>query len=291
MAGMNSSIQKILSGVALCCMLFVAFIDAATAADGVLPTPSGLIAENKIITDGAPLAGVIANIFALDFLKSDGIDVRVNETDAARGIYSLIFKTCDIANTTRRIHPDELAEAGKCGINPVEHLIAQDAIAIVVHPANPLTGLTVDQIRKIYDGTYSNWKQVGGLNRPIVRLQLDRASGTQEIFSELVMKKRSVTRRTVTLLSIRWVKSYITTTPDAIGFIDHGLVDRSVKALPVNGIEQSSQQITDHTYPLRLNLYMYTNGQPFGVLRRFVEYAKTAQGRESLSAHGFIPGD
>jgi len=272
-------------------MLSALFVVAADAADVAPPAPSALISENRIITEGAPLTGVIANIFTLDFLKSDGIDVRVNETDASHGIYSLIYKTCDIANMTRRIHPAELADAKKNDINPVEHHIAMDAIAMVVHPDNPLNGLNIVQIRKIYDGSITNWKQLGGPDRPIVRLQLARTSGTQETFCDLVMKKRQITRRAVTLLSIRWVKNYITTTPSAIGFINHGLVDRSVKALLVNGIEQSSKHIKDHTYPLRLDLYMYTNGQPAGVLKRFVEYAKTPDGCADLVEYGFIPCD
>lgn len=264
---------------------------AADVTDTGSASPSGLIAENTITIESAASVALIADIFALEFLKTEGVIVKVKESDATRGIYSLIRGLSDIAGSTRRIHRNELTDAKKHGVTPVEHIVANDALAIIVHPANPLTGLTLEQIRKIYTGTYTNWKQVGGMNRPIVLLQREPTSGTQDMFHDVIMKNRPISKRALTGLSIRGVRSCVSHMPDAIGFVGHAFVDRSIKALLVNGADQSAQHIKDGTYPLRRKLYMYTNGQPVAVLKQFVEYSKTHQGQSALSENGFIPYD
>jgi len=281
--------------IALIILLFSAFdLSVLSAADmpGSAPSPpTNLITENTITIESAATVALIADLFAFDFLKTERIFVKVKESDATHSIYSLIYRLSDIAGSTRRINRSELLDAKKQGVTPVEHLVAKDALAIVVHPDNPLTGLTLDQIRKIYSGTFTNWKQVGGLNRPIVLLQRESTSGTQEMFRTVVMQNRPISKKVLTRLSIRGVRSCITHMPDAIGFLGHAFVDKTVKALLVNGVEQSALYINDETYPLCRKLYMYTNGQPVGVLKRFVEYPGTRQGRDKLVENNFIPCD
>ncbi|WP_076791157.1 phosphate ABC transporter substrate-binding protein [Chlorobium sp. KB01] len=283
-------VKKIFKSAALFSLLSSG-IAAAHGTDAVFTArtlQTGLIADNKIIVDGSPSTGLIANIFAMDFLKTDGIVVKVNESDSERGIYSLIYKNCDIATTTRPMHAKELAEAKREGVKPVQHIVAYDAIIMVVHPANSLSGLTLDQIRKIYTGTYTNWSQLGGPNRPIVLLQRENASGTQETFRDIVMGKSPISMRAITLFNNREIIGRIASTPNAIGMIGRGWIDNSVKTLLVNGVDHSTKTIKDESYPLHRLLYMYTNGQPTGVLKRFVDYSLTPEGQRSLSENGFI---
>ncbi|NTW69748.1 MAG: PstS family phosphate ABC transporter substrate-binding protein [Chlorobiaceae bacterium] len=284
-----SFIKSILLSFVLFSIAASGTLKAESAQIGALLSPTGLLSGNYIITDGAPSTGLIANLFAFDFLKTDGVVVRVNESDSERGIYTLIYKNCDIANTTRLINDKELAEARALGVNPVAHTVALGAIALVVHPGNPITGLTIDQIRKIYSGAYTNWKQVGGLNRPIVLLQREQGSGTEETFGDIVMGKTQLSMKVITLFNNREIRTRINATPNAIGYIGHGWIDKSVKALLVNGIDHTPETIKNRSYPLCRNLYMYTNGKPFGVLKRFVEYSSTFDGKERLIENGFIP--
>ncbi|NTW69749.1 MAG: phosphate ABC transporter substrate-binding protein [Chlorobiaceae bacterium] len=281
-----SFIKRILISAALFSMLTSGAVDARNKA-----ITSGLISDNKIIIDGAPSAGLIANLFAFDFLKTDGIIVRVNESDSERGIYGLIYKNSDIATTTRLIHDQELAEAKSRGLNPVEHIVARGAIVIAVNPDNSVTGLTIDQIRNIYSGVYTNWKEVGGKDRPIVLLQREKGSGTEETFGDIVMGKTPISMKVVTLFNNREIRTRINETPNSIGYIGHGWIDSSVKALLVNGIDHTTETIKDGSYPLSRNLYMYTNGKPFGVLQRFVEYSKTYEGMRGLAENGYVSAD
>ncbi|NHQ60231.1 PstS family phosphate ABC transporter substrate-binding protein [Chlorobium sp. BLA1] len=285
-----SIVKKIFKSAAFF-SLFSSGTMVAYGADSVVTAriqPTGLVADNKIIIDGSPSAGLVANVFAMDFLKTEGIVVKVNESDSERGIYSLIYKNCDIATTARPMRPQELAEAKREGVKPVQNVLAHDAIVMVVHPANTLSGLTIDQIRKIYTGTYTNWSQLGGPNRPIVLLQRENKSGTQETFTDVVMGKTPISMRAVTLFNNREIIGRIASTPNAIGMIGRGWIDNSVKTLLVNGVDHSPTTIKDKSYPLHRLLYMYTNGQPTGVLKRFVEYSTTPDGQRALSENGFI---
>ncbi|NTU44508.1 MAG: phosphate ABC transporter substrate-binding protein [Chlorobiaceae bacterium] len=281
-----SFIKRIGIGAALFSMFTSVGVDARNKA-----ITSGLVSDNKIIADGAPSAGLIANLFALDFLKTDGIVVRVNESDSERGLYGLIYKNCDIATTTRLLHDQELAEARSQGVNPVPHTVALGAIVIVVHPANSIKELSIDQIRNIYSGAYTNWKEVGGKDRPIVLLQREQGSGTEETFNDIVMGKTPLSMKVITLFNNREIRSRVNETPNAIGYIGHGWIDSSVKALLVNGIDHTPETIKDGTYPLCRPLYMYTNGKPFGVLQRFVEYSKTYEGQKAVIENGYVSAD
>jgi phosphate transport system substrate-binding protein len=104
------------------------------------------------------------------------------------GIAALINGTVGIANASRQIKSEEIEQAQVNGIDPLEHIIARDAIAVIVHPENPVSRLTLKQISDIYSGKFTNWKEVGGEDRPIVRLSRETNSGTHVYFLETVLR-------------------------------------------------------------------------------------------------------
>ena len=107
-------------------------------------------------------------------------EVRISVTGggSGTGISSLINKTVDLANASRGIKSEEISNANNNGVEPVEYVVARDAIAVIVHPENPIDELTLQQISDIYTGKLENWKQLGGGDRPIVRLSRETNSGT-----------------------------------------------------------------------------------------------------------------
>ncbi len=117
-------------------------------------------------------------------------DVRISVTGggSGTGIAALLNKTVDIANASRKIKQEEINQAKSNGVDPVEHIIARDAIAVIVNPENPVKQLTLKQISDIYSGKISNWSQVGGEDRPIVRLSRETNSGTHVYFLETVLR-------------------------------------------------------------------------------------------------------
>ncbi|MBE0697702.1 MAG: PstS family phosphate ABC transporter substrate-binding protein, partial [Anaerolineaceae bacterium] len=117
-------------------------------------------------------------------------EMRISVTGggSGTGIASLINGTVDIANASRQIKTEEVEDARKQGIEPVEHIIARDAIAVIVNPQNPVSELTLDQVSRIFRGQISNWKEVGGEDRPIVRISRETNSGTHVYFLEAVIR-------------------------------------------------------------------------------------------------------
>lgn len=246
-------------------------------------------AGNRLVLDGSTTVGPIAKAFASYYKKTTGVDVTVSESGSGNGAKSLINKSCDIANMSRPMKDNEEAAARSKGVRPVEHIVALDGLAVIVHPANRVSNLSRKQIRDIYSGRVTNWSAVGGPNAPIVMIQRESNSGTQDSFKELVMgKELPISKRAETQASNGAVKSRVASTPTAIGFIGHGFVDGSVKALDVDGVEATIQTVKSGRYPISRPLFMYTNGQPTGNVKAFIDLPKTAEGKKIISEVGFV---
>ncbi|MCG8376783.1 MAG: phosphate ABC transporter substrate-binding protein, partial [Chlorobiales bacterium] len=146
-----------------------------------------------------------------------------------------------------------------------------------------------DQIRDIYTGKVTNWSKVGGPNAKIVVIQRESNSGTQDSFKKLVVGKGNpVTKRAETQASNGAVKSRVASTPAAIGFIGLGFVDDSVKPLIVNGVAPSEETVKNGSYPVARPLFMYTNGEPTGVVKEFIDLPKTDDGKRMISELGYV---
>jgi phosphate transport system substrate-binding protein len=246
-------------------------------------------AKNGIVIDGSTTVGPLAKSFAAYFTNKYHVPVTVSESGSGNGAKSLINKTCDIASMSRSMMPQEIAAAKSRGINPVPNVVALDGIAIVVHPSNPVRSLTTAQLADIYKGRITNWRQVGGPNAPIVVIQRESNSGTQETFKELVVGVSTpVTRNAETQASNGAVKSRVSLTRGAIGFIGLGFADSTVKKVAVNGVLPSPITVKNGTYSLSRPLFMVTNGQPAGFVKQFIDLAKTVDGKRIIKELGFV---
>ena len=246
-------------------------------------------AGNSIVMDGSTTVGPLAKSFAAYFTKKYNVKVTVSESGSGNGAKSLINKSCDIATMSRAMKPQEMAAAKKKGVNPVVHTVALDGIAMIVHPSNPVRTLTKAQIADIYKGKFINWNQVGGPNSRIVVIQRESNSGTQEAFKELVMGKTAqISKNAETQASNGAIKNRVSSTRSAIGFVGLGFVDRSVKPIAVNGVLPSVATVRNGSYPVSRPLYMYTNGQPSGMLKKFVDLSKTPDGKRMIGELGFV---
>jgi len=246
-------------------------------------------AAGKVTMDGSTTVGPIAKSFAAYFTRTTGTEVTVSESGSGNGAKSIINSTCDIANMSRAMKTNEIAAAKAKGVNPVEHVVALDGMAIVVNPSNRVKNLTKAQIRDIYSGKITNWNQVGGPTAEIVKIQRESNSGTQDTFKSLVMGKLvPISKRAETQASNGAVKSRVASTPSAIGFVGLGFVDGSVKAVSVEGVAPTVASVKDGTYPISRPLFMYTNGQPKGAVKQFVELNKTPEGMRMISELGFV---
>ena len=263
-------------------LLFVALL-------AVSVTSTVSAASNPIVIDGSTTVGPVAKTFAAYFTKKYGVRVTVSESGSGNGAKSLINNSCTIAAMSRAMKTAEIAAARTKGVNPVAHVVAYDGLAMVVHPSNPVRALTKAQISNIYRGTITNWREVGGPNARIVVIQRESNSGTEESFKELVAGKGvQITGSAETQSSNGSVKSRVSTTPSAIGFLGLGFVDRSVKVISVNGVLPNVTTVKNGTYTVTRPLYFYTNGQPSGSVKQFIDLPKTVDGKRMISELGFV---
>ena len=229
------------------------------------------------------------------------VEISVTGGGSGTGIAALINKTVDIANASRSITADEIQQAKTNDVNPVEFVIARDAIAIIVNRANPINRLTLQQLSDIYSGKINNWIEVGGENRIIVRLSRETNSGTHVFFLENVIRMGNPNDKTLfspdTLLipSSEGITAETKDNPNVIGYDGLGYVTSDVKLLAVardsNGpyVLPSADTVNNGQYPIARDLYMYTNNQPTGAIADYINWIISPAAQEIVSQLGFVP--
>jgi phosphate transport system substrate-binding protein len=229
------------------------------------------------------------------------VQIAVTGGGSGTGIAALINGTVDMANASRQIKPEERQEALDNGIDPVEHVAAGDAIAIVVHPSNPVDGLTIPQLSDIYAGKITNWQEVGGGDRPIVLLSRESNSGTHVFFLENVVRRgeagndRLFSPDTLLMPSSEGISAEVRQNPNAIGYDGLGYVtsDQKVVAVAVEAgapyVLPTVETARDGSYPIARLLYIYTAGQPTGEIAEYLAWIQGEQGQAIVRELGFVP--
>lgn len=230
-------------------------------------------------------------------------EVRISVTGggSGTGLASLINGTVDIANASRQIKVEEIAQAQANGIQPVEHIIARDAIAVIVNPENPVSELTLQQISDIYSGKIDNWNEVGGDDRPIVRLSRETNSGTHVYFLETVLRlgkkddKTLFSMDTLLLPSSEGIISEVRDNPNAIGYDGLGYAPKDLKMIAIAKsagepyVLPSVETVNDKTYPIARDLYMYTAGEPTGIVKTYLDWILSPEAQKIVLELGFVP--
>ena len=229
------------------------------------------------------------------------VSIAVTGGGSGTGIAALINDTTDIANASRKIKSEEVEEAKANGGDPVEHTIARDAIAVIVNPNNPISQLTMQQISDIYSGKVDNWSEVGGEDRPIVRLSREVNSGTHVYFLETVVRmgekddKTFFSTDTLLLPSSEGIVSEVRQNPNAIGYDGLGYVPKDLKMIAIAPEESqpyilpSIATVNDKTYPIARDLYMYTDGEPTGPLKDYLDWLLSPEAQQIVADQGFVP--
>ncbi len=235
--------------------------------------------------------------------QGDHPDVRISVTGggSGTGIAALVNGTVDLANASRKIKDEETSEAQSNGVTPVEHIIARDAIAVIVNPNNPVNELTLQQISDIYSGKYTNWNEVGGEDRPIVRLSRETNSGTHVYFLETVLRlgskedKTLFSTNTLLLPSSEGIISEVRDNPNAIGYDGLGYVPKDLKMIAIakeaggEYVLPSIDTVNDKTYAIARDLYMYTNGEPTGIVKDYLDWILSDEAQVIVAELGFVP--
>ncbi len=230
-------------------------------------------------------------------------EIRISVTGggSGTGIASLINGTVGLANASRQITADETKQAEAQGIHPVEHIIARDAIAVIVNPGNPVSQLTLQQVSDIYSGKISNWQQIGGEDRPIVRLSRETNSGTHVYFLATVLRlgdsksKTLFSTDTLLLPSSEGIINELRQNPNAIGYDGLGYVPKDLKVIALAGkqgapyVLPSIATVNNNTYAVSRDLYMYTAGDASGAMKAYLDWIVSPEGQKIVASQGFVP--
>ena len=229
------------------------------------------------------------------------VQVAVTGGGSGTGIAALINGTVDMANASRRIKEAERDNAQANGIEPVEQVVAGDAIAVVVYPGNPVDGLTIPQLSAIFSGQVTNWREVGGEDRPIVLLSRESNSGTHVFFLEEVVRQGDKEDKTLfspdTLLmpSSEGISAEVRQNPNAIGYDGLGYVTHDQKVVAVAPSEgdplvmPTVETVKDGSYPIARGLYIYTDGEPQGAILEYMDWILGPEGQAIVQDLGFVP--
>ena len=261
------------------CMAVMSFAGAAFAA-------------GQIVMDGSTTVLPFAQAAAEQFMKQNpGVKFSVSGTGTGNGFKSLADGSAQIADASRFIKDSELKSCIDKKVYPVPFAVALDCLVPVVHPSNPVKSLTRAQLKDIYSGKVTNWKQVGGKDAPIVVVGRDTSSGTYGTWQEMIMDKDGKTRVTpkaqITASSGAMMTT-ISQNKNAIGYEGMGYVSKSVKALAVDGVEGSASSARSGRYPLSRFLFMFTNGWPEGDILDFIMFMQSDAGQRIVNRTGFI---
>jgi phosphate transport system substrate-binding protein len=243
----------------------------------------------KIVIEGSTTVLPIAQRAAEEFMdKNPSADITVRGGGSGVGINSLIDGTCDIATSSREIKDSELKAAASKKKQVKTFIIAMDGIVVIVNKSNNVSKLSKQQIADIFSGKITNWSQVGGKDSKIVVVSRDSASGTYEAFGELALKGQKVAQGSLMQASNRAVATVVSKTPGAIGYVGIGYADSQIKSVSIDGIEANAKTVLSKTYPYSRPLYLFTNGDPKGDTKNFIDFILSPDGQKLVKEEGFV---
>jgi len=229
------------------------------------------------------------------------ISISVTGGGSGTGIAALINGSTDIANASREMKEEEFQQAQQRGVTPVEHTVALDAIAVVINPNNPIDQLSIPQISDLFTGRITNWRDVGGEDRPVVLASRESNSGTYVYFLEKVLRRGDpnssdlFSPEALLLPSSEIIGLEVSQNPNAIGYDGLGYVTPHQKTLKV-GVDETGpfyppgiDTVKDGTYPIARPLYMYTRGEPAGAIKEYLDWIISDDGQKIVAELGFVP--
>ncbi len=244
----------------------------------------------------------LVQAWAEEFMKKNpSASIAVTGGGSGVGIASLINKTCDIAESSRKMKLKEIELAKSKGVEPKEFIVGYDGLAVVVHPSNPVDKLTFSQLSDIFTGKIKNWKELGGRGAKIVLLSREVNSGTHIFFKEQVLRrgdeksKAEFAPAALLIPSSQAIADEIAQNPQAIGYYGIGYVSEKQKAVAVARDDESPyvkptlETVMDKSYAIWRPLFFYTDGQPTGLIKEFIDFVLSDDGQKIVKELDFVP--
>ncbi|WCE32311.1 phosphate ABC transporter substrate-binding protein [Vibrio sp. SCSIO 43137] len=249
-------------------------------------------AKETISAVGSSSVTPLMEVFAETYMENNGnVFIEVQGPGSSAGVKAAKNGSADLGMSSRNLKSSEKETT------LIEEVVARDGIAVVVNPKNPLKALTAAQVTAIYKGEITNWKQVGGEDKPIVAITRDTASGTRGAFEDIMKLKRKISGKKVSAISPRAqvasgngaLKTNVASNPYAIGYISLGTVDSTVSALSIDGTEATVANVKNGSYKVaRPFLVLYKQGKPSAETQKFLDWMLSEKAQSIVAKKGYI---
>jgi phosphate transport system substrate-binding protein len=238
-------------------------------------------------TLGAKLVPQLAEQFKA---QTPGTTIDIAAEGSTTGIAAIIDGTAQIGMSSRRAKPAEISAATAKGVNMKPTVVAYDGLGVIVNASNPIKGLTKKQVEQIFTGDITDWSAVGGGGGKISVYTRNTSSGTYSDWKELAMKKRDYAPGSQKMAGHEQIAAEVGKNPNGIGYVGLAYMKAGgIKVVPIEGQMPSQKAVIDKSWPYARPTFYYTNGEPAGVARQFVDFTLSPTGQKIVDRVGFVP--
>jgi phosphate transport system substrate-binding protein len=258
---------------------------------GLATITSNAQAETLVIKGSNTLGAKLVPQLAEEFkAQQPGTTFSIAAEGSTTGIAPIIDGTAQIGMSSRPTKPEEVAVAGLKGVNFKQTTVAYDGIAVIVNSANPVKSLTRMQVEQIFTGDTPDWSAVGGSAGKISVYTRNSSSGTYAEFKELAMKRHDYAPDAQKMADNEQIVAAVSKDPNGIGYIGLAYTKASgTKVLEIDGTTLSKESVLSKTYPYSRPTFYYTNGEPTGLAKQFVDFTLSNAGQKIVEQVGFVP--
>ncbi len=255
--------------------------------------------KQQITIKGSDTMVHLASTWAEAFMEANPeVEVSVTGGGSGTGIAALLNGTTDICMASRKMKQKETDLAAQKGLRPTEFVVARDGIAVVVNPTNPVDALTLEQIKKIYTGEYSNWNKVGGPDEKIVVLSRESSSGTYVFFQKNVLQKQDYRQDALLMPATSSIIQSVSSDKGGIGYVGLGYALEAAGKVKMLGVKAdddaapvvpSEETVDSGEYSIARPLQLYTAGQPQQAAKSFIDFCLSPEGQKIVRQTGYVP--
>ncbi|MDQ0225356.1 phosphate ABC transporter substrate-binding protein [Metabacillus niabensis] len=248
-------------------------------------TESSNNSSDTISISGSTSVGPLAEKIAEKYMEENGVKIEINQIGSSAGITNATSGVSEIGMSSRDLKEEEKANGLK------ETIIAYDGIVVVTHPSNKVKDLTIEQVKDIFTGKVTNWKELGGDDMEIVVVSREDGSGSRDAFQEIVgYSSGELVRSSIIASGNGNIKTTVATNKHAVGFISFEYIDPSISTVKINGVEATAENVLQQKYSLsRPFLFVHKEELLTDAGRQFIDYILSSEGQAIVAETGAIP--
>lgn len=261
------------------------FLATVLAACGNETTGGANASGGQLISiSGSTSVGPLVEKLAMNYEKTEEVKIEVNQIGSSAGIANAINGVSQLGMSSRDLKQEEI----ESGLE--EFVIAYDGIVVIAHPSNPVNNLTMEQVKQIFTGEVTNWKELGGRDMEIVVVSREDGSGSRDAFQEIVgYESGQLIRNAIVASGNGNIKTTVAMNKHAIGFISFEYVDDSISTMQINGVDAKAENVLNGTYSLSRPFIFVFNSDLPEPAQAFMKYIHTPEGQRIVEESGAIP--